>query len=97
MSQPLKLNRDGNNRFAIYSRKSPFCGNVFEEYGEYSMKIGKYKGKTLNELRKTEAGKKYLYWFMDNVVNESNEKYYGKLIRVVNMMRDMDESTDDES
>ena len=28
-------------------------------------------------------GKEYLYWFRENVVNKENEKFYGKIMKVV--------------
>lgn len=87
----VELNKDGNNKYALYSNKSAFQKDVFLDFGDYTMKIGKHKGKTLNDLRKTKEGTQYLYWFKDNIINDTNEKFYGKIIRVVNMMRDLED------
>lgn len=87
----VQLNKDGNNRFALYSKCKGLVSNPIEEFGDYTMKIGKHKGKSLKELLETEKGKEYLYWFRDNVVNDENEKFYGKIIKVVHRLRDLDE------
>jgi uncharacterized protein (DUF3820 family) len=55
------------------------------------MKIGKHKGKTIKELIAMPKGKEYLYWFRDNVVNDTNEKFYGKIIKVVEQLKKDDE------
>ena len=58
-----------------------------EKYGETTMKIGKHKGKTLDEIAVDDGGKKYLFWFVDNVINEENEKFYFKLKSYVNYLK----------
>ncbi len=68
MSSPL-------NKFKI--------SNPITDFGDYTMKIGKHKGKSITELLEMEGGKQYLIWFHDNVINEENMKFYGKIIKVV--------------
>lgn len=58
------------------------------KFAESTMKIGKYKGLTYREIAQEEDGKRYLCWFVDNVINEENEKFYGKLVAFVHCMRD---------
>jgi hypothetical protein len=85
------LNKDGNNKYTLYSKKNVIFSNPIEEFGDYTMKIGKHKGKSITEILAMPKGKDYLYWFRDNVVNETNEKFYGKIMRVVQRLRDMDD------
>jgi len=69
-------------------------GNPMVDFGDYTMKIGKHKGKTIKELIEMPKGKEYLYWFRDNVVNKENEKFYGKIMKVVEKLRLEDDEDD---
>jgi hypothetical protein len=50
-----------------------------ESAKKQTMKIGKYKGQTFSEIYK--ADEKYLSWFVDNVINNDNRKYYVHLLK----------------
>ena len=39
--------------------------------------------------------KEYLYWFHDNVINKENEKFYGKIMKVVEKLRQEDDEDDE--
>lgn len=54
---------------------------------EYTMKIGKHKGKTLAELVETDNGQQYLLWFANNIVNDTNRMFYGKILKVVDKLK----------
>ena len=54
---------------------------------EYTMKIGKHKGKTLAELVETDNGQQYLLWFANNIVNDTNRMFYGKILKVVEKLK----------
>ncbi len=66
-------------------------GDHIIDFGDYTMKIGKHKGKSIKELIAMPKGKEYLYWFRDNVVNDTNEKFYGKIMKVVEQLKKDDE------
>ncbi len=65
-------------------------GNHITDFGDYTMKIGKHKGKSIKELIAMPKGKEYLYWFRENVVNDTNEKFYGKIMKVVEQLKEDD-------
>ena len=83
------------NEVSKYPPKKPLTGDAFVDFGDYTMKVGKHKGKSLNELISTSDGRKYLCWFHDNVINKENEKFYGKIMKVVEQLR-KDDDDDDE-
>lgn len=87
----VQLNKDGNNKYALYSRSKSGFSNPIQDFGDYTMKIGKHKGKSISDILEMQKGKDYLYWFHDNVINETNEKFYGKIMKVVQRLRDMDD------
>ena len=61
--------------------------SAIEKFGMTTMKIGKHKDKTFNEICSQKDGKRYLYWFVDNVINEQNEKFYLKLMHYVKELK----------
>ncbi len=85
----VQLNKDGNNKYALYSKSA--LSNPIQDFGDYTMKIGKHKGKSITDILEMPKGKDYLFWFHDNVVNKDNEKFYGKIMKVVQRLRDMDD------
>ena len=68
--------------------------NPIQRFGETTMKIGKFKDKTFDEICKEKDGKRYLYWFVENVINEQNEKFYLKLMSYVKALRALDPEAD---
>jgi len=76
----LKNKRESPNRnFQAYPQTDPI---------DYVMKIGKNKGKSLKEIMETTKGKYYINWFAENIVKPDNEKYYGKILKVNQMLLD---------
>jgi len=55
---------------------------------DYIMKIGKHKGQSLKEIMETTKGKYYINWFVENIVNKENEKFYGKIMKINQMLLD---------
>ncbi len=74
-----------------YPPKKPLTGDAYIDFGDYTMKIGKHKGKSLKELIEMPKGREYLYWFHDNVITKENEKFYGKIMKVVEQLRKDDD------
>ena len=83
------------NGASKYPPKKPLTGDAYVDFGDYTMKIGKHKGKSLQELSSNSDGRKYLCWFNDNVVNKDNEKFYGKIIKFVEQLRKDDDEEDE--
>ena len=77
--------------FRKIKKESPYRN--FQQYPQtdpvdYVMKIGKHKGKSLKEIMETTKGKYYIHWFAENIVNKENEKFYGKILKVNQMLID---------
>ena len=68
--------------------------SAIEKFGATTMKIGKFKDKTFNEICNQKDGKRYLFWFVDNVINEQNEKFYLKLMSYVKELKQTEQNMD---
>jgi len=83
----IQQNYKCNKKESPY-RNYPTTGYTKTDPIDYVMKIGKYKGQSLKEIMETEKGKYYINWFAENIVNEKNSMFYGKIMKVNQMLID---------
>ena len=92
MATKLQTSKYAPNTFT----PKKLTGDPLVDFGDYTMKIGKHKGKSLTQLIDMPKGKEYLYWFHDTVINKDNEKFYGKIMKVVEKLRQEDDSDEED-